>query len=158
MIMEAAANVICPFLGSVGFAIMFNIPRRYYFASGMTGAAGWVVYKLMLSHASVAVASFVGTLVIVLMSRMLTVKMKCPITLFLISGIVPLVPGAGVYYTAYYLVTNQMDMAGYKGLESVKIAFGIVLGIVFVVSIPREVFHGEYWKNRKRLFGKHTNA
>lgn len=158
MILEAVANVICPFFGSVGFAVMFNIPRRYYFAGGMTGAAGWVVYKVMLGYSSAAIASFLGTLVVVLISRMLTVKMKCPITLFLISGIVPLVPGAGVYYTVYYLVTNQIAMAGQKGLESIKIAFGIVLGIVFIVSIPREVFHGYYWKKRNGTARKNTKA
>ncbi len=55
-------------------------------------------------------------------------------------GIIPLVPGAGIYYTAYYLVTGQMSLAAVKGLEAVKIAFAIVLGIIFVVSIPRDVF------------------
>ena len=53
-----------------------------------------------------ALASFFGTLAVVLISRILTVRMKCPITIFLISGIIPLVPGAGVYFTAYYLVTE----------------------------------------------------
>ena len=75
--------------------------------------------------------------------------MKCPITVFLISGIFPLVPGAGVYYTAYYLVTDQIALAGERGLGALKIAFAIVLGIAFVVSIPREVFRGQYWRNRK---------
>ena len=89
---------------------------------------------------TVALASFVGTLAVVLISRILTVRKKCPITIFLVSGIIPLVPGAGIYYTAYYLVTGQMSLAAVKGLEAVKIAFAIVLGIIFVVSIPRDVF------------------
>ena len=103
----------------------------------------------MQGYASAAVASFLGALVVVLISRMLTVKMKCPITIFLVSGIFPLVPGAGIYYTAYYLVTNQLALAAQKGLESVKIAFGIVLGIVFIVSIPREAFQIKYWRQRR---------
>ena len=59
-------------------------------------------------------------------------------------------PGARVYYTAYYLVTGQTGLAGQSGLEALKIAFAIVLGIVLVVSIPREVFQGQYWKNGRR--------
>ena len=62
-------------------------------------------------------------------------------TIFLVSGIIPLVPGAGIYYTVYYMVTNQLAEASRRGMESVKVAFAIVLGIVFVVSIPRDVFH-----------------
>ena len=87
----------------------------------------------------------------VLISRILTVRMKCPITIFLISGIIPLVPGAGVYFTAYYLVTNRMALAGQRGMEALKIAFAIVLGIVLIVSIPREFFQIRYWRQRKAL-------
>ncbi len=61
---------------------------------------------------------------------------------------------AGIYYTAYYLVTGQMSLAAVKGLEAVKIAFAIVLGIIFVVSIPRDAFQIRYWRakrKRKRL-------
>ena len=76
-------------------------------------------------------------------------SLKCPITIFLISGIITLVPGAGIYFTAYYLVTNQLAMAAVKGLGAVKVAFAIVLGIVCIVSIPREVFQKEYWIERK---------
>ena len=40
-------------------------------------------------------------------------------------------------------------MAAVKGLGAVKVAFAIVLGIVCIVSIPREVFQKEYWIERK---------
>ena len=62
----------------------------------------------------------------------------------------PLVPGARVYYTAYYLVTGQTGLAGQSGLEALKIAFAIVLGIVLVVSIPREVFPGAVLEERQK--------
>ena len=78
-----------------------------------------------------------------------TVRLKCPITIFMISGIITLVPGAGIYFTAYYLVTNQFAMAAAKGIGAIKVAFGIVLGIVCIVSVPREVFQKEYWVERK---------
>lgn len=142
-------NILCPFLATTAYAVMFNIPKRFYFCCGATGVLSWLVYSASAGSTSPAIASFLGTLAAVLMSRMLTVKMKCPITIFLISGIIPLVPGAGVYYTAYYLVTNQLMKAAEKGIESVKIAFAIVLGIVFVVSVPRELFRLEYWKQRR---------
>ena len=146
MIEEILVNGVCAFMGTVGFAMMFNVPKRYYLSCGMTGAVGWLVYKGVHVYASSAVASFLAALMVVLISRMLTVRMKCPITIFLVSGIIPLVPGAGVYYTAYYLV-----MAAQKGMESIKIAFGIVLGIAFIISIPREAFQMGYWRQKIRL-------
>ena len=68
----------------------------------------------------------------------------------LVSGIFPLVPGAGVYYTAYYFVTDSLRLASQKGIESLKMAFAIVLGIVFVVSIPKQWFQVSYWKNKRK--------
>lgn len=147
-------NIVCPFFGTLAFSILFNVPKKYYICCGITGMAGWLCYCLGIQFTSVTVASFMGTLVVVLMSRIFAVWQKCPITVFLVSGIFPLVPGAGVYYTAYYLVTDSLRMAAIKGLESVKIAFAIVLGIVFIVSMPREWFQVSYWKNRKEILRK----
>lgn len=147
--MEVFMNTVCPFAGTIAYAVLFNVPKRYYLSCGLTGLAGWLVFASVDSRGSSAVAAFLGALVVVLISRMLTVRMKCPITIFLVSGIFPLVPGAGVYYTAYYLVTNQLGLAAQKGLDSVKTAFGIVLGIVFIVSIPREFFQAGYWRQRR---------
>ncbi len=155
MMLEMIMNIVCSFLGTLGFALMFHVPPKYFFSCGMTGVAGWMVYKMVVSFTvfSPAVASFLGAFVVVLVSRILTVIKRCPITIFLVSGIVPLVPGAGVYFTAYYLVTNQFALAATQGIEAVKIAFGIVLGIVFVLAIPREFFGVRYWKQRW-LFSK----
>ena len=61
-------------------------------------------------------------------------------TIFLISGIFPLVPGAGIYWTVYYLVTEQLGLAVYTGYEAVKAAVAIVLGIVFVFELPQGLF------------------
>ena len=144
---EILSNLFCSFAGTIGFAIMYNVPKKYYIGCGVTGMAGWIVYLLVsgMNYVSAAVGSFFGAFIVVLISRMLSVKMRCPITIFLISGILPLVPGAGIYNTVYYIVTNQLTQAALKGIESLKIAFAIVMGIVIVVSIPRDVFHKIYY-------------
>ena len=61
-------------------------------------------------------------------------------TVFLICGIFPLVPGAGIYWTSYYLVTAQMRLAMSSGFAAMKAAIAIVLGIVFVFEIPNGFF------------------
>ena len=154
MISTIILAIVESFLATLAYAVLFNVPKQYYTTCGITGLSGWIVYLAMCQVTTVALASFVGTLAVVLISRIFTVRKKCPITIFLVSGIIPLVPGAGIYYTAYYLVTGQMSLAAVKGLEAVKIAFAIVLGIIFVVSIPRDTFQIRYWRakrKRKRL-------
>lgn len=142
-------NVICPCLGTVAFAVMFHVPKRFYISCATIGTLGWLVYCAVVKGTSPAIASFFASLTVVLISRVLTVRMKCPITMFVIPGIFPLIPGASVYYMAYNLVINETREAGQSGFLALKIAFGIALGIVSAVSIPREVFGMDYWRARK---------
>lgn len=129
-------------LGTVGFAVLFGVPRRYYLRCALIGAMGWVLYVALQKWLSQPEATFAATLAVVLLSRFFAVRAKCPVTVFLISGIFPLVPGAGVYWTVYYIVMDQLDLAGEKGLWTLKIAVAIVLGIVLMLELPQKWFAG----------------
>lgn len=142
-------GVICAFIGTIAFSHLFNVHSKHYFFCGLVGAVGYLCYCLLDLRVATGFATFVATMVVVLFSRILTVIRRCPITIFLVSGIFPLVPGASVYNTAYYFVMNNVDEAIVWGINSLKIAFAIVLGIVFVVSIPRQFFNPKYWQIRK---------
>ena len=146
--MTFVLNLLLASTGSLAFAILYNVPRKFYLCAAFTGMAGWFCYYLIVPFMDTAVASFFGAVGVVLVSRIFAVWKKCPITVFLISGIFPLVPGAGVYYTMYYLVSNELTLAAIKGLESLKIAFGIVLGIVFIVTIPKKWFFIQNWRKK----------
>ena len=146
--MTFVLNLLLASTGSLAFAILYNVPRKFYLCAAFTGMAGWFCYYLIVPFRDTAVASFFGAVGVVLVSRIFAVWKKCPITVFLISGIFPLVPGAGVYYTMYYLVSNELTLAAIKGLESLKIAFGIVLGIVFIVTIPKKWFFIQNWRKK----------
>ena len=142
-------NSICAFIGTIAFSHLFNVPTKHYFYCGLVGAMGYICYCLLDISTAATFATFVGTMVVVLGSRIFAVVRKCPITVFLISGIFPLVPGFSVYNTAYYFVTNNLDEAVVWGINSLKIAFAIVLGIVFIVSIPKQFFTARYWHIRR---------
>ena len=142
--MTFVLNLLLASTGSLAFAILYNVPRKFYLCAAFTGMAGWFCYYLIVPFTDTAVASFFGAVGVVLVSRIFAVWKKCPITVFLISGIFPLVPGAGVYYTMYYLVSNELTLAAIKGLESLKIAFGIV----FIVTIPKKWFFIQNWRKK----------
>lgn len=140
MIRDIVVHVICPFMGTIGYAVLYNIPAKFYISCGIIGMLGWLMYCLVVPFSSPAIASFFGALIVALIGRFLTVKMKCPIIIFLISAIFPLVPGAGIYNTVYHLVANEFSMAAYYGMSALKIAFAIVMGMAFVLPVPRDVF------------------
>ena len=139
--MSIILQTIVAFFATVSFAVLFQVPRHQYFWSGITGSLGWLCYLLVnQGYDSVVIASFAATLALTAVSRFFAVWRKTPITIFLICGIFPLVPGAGIYYTAYYFIIGDNAMAAAKGTETLKIAVAITLGIVIILSIPQKIF------------------
>ena len=136
------AHTLLAFAGTIAFALLFGVPRKYFISCGCIGGAGWLLYEALMAWAGATAteATFFATVLVILLSRLRAVRERCPVTVFLISGIFPLVPGAGIYWTSYYLVTGQMRLAASSGFAAVKAAIAIVLGIVFVFEIPNGFF------------------
>ncbi len=132
-------QVFAAVLGTMAFSLLYGVPRKYYPYCGAIGGAGWLVYLAASSWGGI-LASLVATMAVALLSRLTAIRKRCPVTVFLITGIFPLVPGAQVYWMAYYFVTNETGLAASHGYLAVKTAFAIVLGIVFVFEIPQRVF------------------
>lgn len=150
---EILLQMFCSFMGTLMFSTLFNVEKKYFAGCGLVGMCGWMGYYFAQEHLSAATCCFIGTVIIVIASNILAIQMKCPMTVFLVAGIFPLVPGAGVYHTAYYLVTGDMPKAAAYGLGALQNAFGIVLGIVFVLAVPRKYYHTSYWKHRGKEQG-----
>ena len=145
--MKMLLELIPAATGTIAFAILYAIPKKYYPYCAAIGAAGWLLYRIMANIAGVGTfeATFLATALVVLLSRFVAVAEHCPATIFVTAGIFPLVPGAGIYWACYYLVTSQFDQAGISGLSALQSIIGIVLGIVFIFELPHKFF-----KLRKR--------
>ena len=128
------------FIGTIAFALLFHVPRPYYLTCGVTGTLGWSCYLILAPSASPAEAAFFATALVALLSRFFAIRERCPVTIFLISGILPLVPGGGIYWTSYYLLQEETELSSAKGFETIKVAVAMVLGIVFVFELPQKLF------------------
>ncbi len=135
-------HFIVSMLATVSFAVLFNAPKKEVPFCGLTGAVGWIVYYISTQNGvNIVVASVVATFCLTILARCFAVVRKTPVTVYLLSGIFPLVPGAGIYYTAYYLFIGNHEMSGLKGLETLEVAGAIVFGIIFGFGIPQALFH-----------------
>lgn len=127
-------------LGTVAFALLFGVPRNCYIPCGVIGAVGWWIYIGAQGMTNETMAVLLATMMVVFLSRTAAVWRHCPATLFLIPGIFPLVPGAGVYWAAYYVVTDRLMMAAHTGYGAAKTAVAMVLGIIFIFELPQTLF------------------
>ena len=138
-----AAQTAAAAVGTVAFALLFGVPGRNYVLCGLIGGAGWALYGLLqqAGWCTPTGAAFFAAALVTVLSRLGSVWQRCPSTVFLIAGIFPLVPGAGIYWTAYYVVSNRLPEALDSGFAAVKTAVAIVLGIVIMFELPNRLFH-----------------
>lgn len=92
-----------------------------------------------MSH-SVVGAAFFAALAVAAYSHVRAKICRCPVTVFLICGIIPLVPGGGIFWTAYYIVTEQLRMAAATGFVALKVTIAIAGGIILASGIINKLF------------------
>lgn len=150
MTLEMCMQFLTAFAGTVAFSVIFSVPKEYYPTCGLIGGCGWIVCWGCMNFFDInaIVSSFLATVFIGLASRFASSRQKCPVTLFLIAGIFPEVPGVGIYRTVYYTVMQDNYRSVYYGRQTVGIAVAMVLGIVLVFEIPQKTINRLAKKNR----------
>ena len=134
---ELTAQFFLAGAGTLSFAILFACPRRLLPYCALVGGAGWLVYELaVLLGADSTLASLLAVIPLTLLTRIFSIFCKAPVTVFLLPGIFPLVPGAGIYYTAYYFIQGNNALALSNGITTFKIAVALATGIALVLGIP----------------------
>lgn len=126
---------------TISFAVLFSAPKKELLLCGFSGALSWIVYSIMCEIGfDVVLSSAIAAFVLSLFARLFAAVRRCPVTVYLLTGIFPLVPGAGIFYTAYYLFMEDNVTAGTKALTTFEVAGAIVLGIIFGFAIPQKIF------------------
>ena len=130
---------ISAFFASAAFAILFYLPKKYIIHAGMTGSFCWFIYLIVNKVADDKVlATFAATLVVAITAHILARILKTPVTLFLIPGIICLVPGGGMYQIVQSFIDNNTVMTQHYFFETLQIAGAIALGIFIVDTFFRK--------------------
>lgn len=125
------------FISTFAFAVLFSAPKSQYLFCGLCGCFTWGMYLLFQGFGySTVISSLFATFFLTVLARILSILKKNPVTIYLITGVLPLVPGAGIYYTSYYLIMNEGSKSISMGVETFKIAGAIALGIIFGFAVP----------------------
>jgi uncharacterized membrane protein YjjB (DUF3815 family) len=141
MVLEFLLNFSLSFVATVGFAVIFNAPRRELINCGITGAVGWVIYHYVVKKTGDStMASLFGSMAASAGSRMLAYSRQAPSTLFLIPGIIPLVPGYFIYNLMLSLTEKDFYKSYVSGVGTLQIAAAIAIGIVVVFTLPYSFF------------------
>ena len=104
------------------------------------GTITWLMYMLCIRiWNNEAIAVFVSGFSAVLASRVLAVLRRCPATVFLMTSLIPLLPGISLYRSIYYLLMGSAQISMHFGKLCFLTAFTIAVSIAIVQQIPRNL-------------------
>ncbi len=126
------------FLAVISFALILELPKKYVLLAGGIGAAGWLVFLLVREFSgSVIAASFVSSMVVALSSHISARICKAPVTVFLVAGILPSVPGTSIYRSVSYMIGSNPELSSHYLVETLQIAGAIAMAIFIMDSLFR---------------------
>lgn len=103
---------------TLGFAVLFNAPRRALVACGATGVIGYLARLLALDIGiSLPGASFIGAALIGVVSEVFAAIFRLPATVFIITGFVPLLPGVAAVRSMYQVLSGDYTHGGQNAVN-----------------------------------------
>ncbi len=144
------------FFATAAFGILFQAPKKSLVISGVIGAVGWVLFVLLRHHLGYNSfhANFFAAVIIALGSDLSARMFKQPATIFVIPGIIPLVPGLGMYQGMTQIIEKNYELGTATLLTACTDSAAIALGMMVMTSVFRVLKMSKARKQRlQRLKG-----
>lgn len=134
LVLQSAAA----FLAILGFSLILEVPKRFLLYTGFAGAVCWFVYLgVELAGYSLLASAFLCSGAVALLSHIFARRLKAPVTVFLLTGILPAVPGASIYRSVYFLIHGEPALCNFYLIQTIQIAGAMALAIFIVDSLFR---------------------
>ncbi len=130
LVLDLLRQGVLAFLATLGFAVLFNVPRRSLLACGLTGVAGYLT-RLLALHLGLAPAgaAFAGAALVGLLSELFAYTLQLPATVFIVSGFIPLVPGVAAARAMLELMSGDTARGGPNAINAALSTGAIAAGI-----------------------------
>lgn len=125
---------------TLGFSVIFRVPVRHIPVCIVVGAMGWISYLVAVYYFdSTVLGTFLGACMVGLLSTLASYIFKDASTIFVIPGILCLVPGAKIFYTMDALMKHQMELAAKTGVQMLMLAGAIAMGLLVMYACTNTV-------------------
>jgi len=139
MLKQILLHSLGAFGGTLGYAFLLNAPMNTVLPASLTGLLGYVIYEVMLTllGQGMMFSYFVATVVIAVICEVAARIMRMPSTIFLLTALVPLVPGYTFYCAMLAIVEHNGTGVASYGLEAVQIVAVIAVGAAVTSTLFR---------------------
>lgn len=147
MFLDFIVHFSSGFISALGFAVLYNIPRKTIVPAGFTGAIGWTIYFFLVTYLGAIdfLATITASFFIAFASQIFARRLKTPVIIFTLPGLIPLVPGGMAYNMMRAFVegnaTLGFEYATNTFLTAGALALGLTInGVVFQLFTSRSLF------------------
>lgn len=163
MILEILIKSFWAGIAAIGFAILFNVPRRTLFAIWLLGGLGGLIkFTAMNYEIGIVFASFWAATVVGFVSIQTAHLQKSPPLIFSIPAVIPMVPG----FFAYKFMLGMIALTSMENADTylktlidtvnngakmmfVLISLGTGVAIPMLLTRKESIKKSRYNKNKK---------
>jgi uncharacterized membrane protein YjjB (DUF3815 family) len=132
----AILQIVTGCLGSLGFAVLFNISGKKLVFASLGGLLSWTFFLLLgFLIEGEAVRYFLSSFALSIYAEVMARRLKTPTTTFIIISLVPLIPGSSLYYTMASAVQLNIKAFLERGIHTLSLAGALALGIIVSSTI-----------------------
>ena len=127
--------------GAVCFSMLFNIRGKRLLVSSVGGFLSWSFYLFFEYFLGNEVLSyFIVAALITAYAEIMARVVKAPTTTFIMAALVPLIPGASLYYTMTSAFSGNFELFGTKAVYTFELAAALALGVIVASAVSKAVF------------------
>ena len=129
-------QVLMGTVGAFGFSILFNVRGMKLIPATLGGFISWgtcLLFQPLIPEE--AIRYVIATTVLTFYSEYMARKYKCPATVFLTAGSIPLIPGGSLYFTINFAMTKQWDLFFHKAVATLLLMIAMSAGILISMTV-----------------------
>ncbi len=123
-----------------GFAMIYGLRGKHVVFAVISSLISCLAYELAyLFGLGLLLSAMIASALAAAYSDIMAHKIKVPATMMIIVGILPLVPGARLYYTMLGIVRDNTEMFYANGEAALLLAAGLAIGIIAVTAVSKPI-------------------
>ncbi|MDO5022336.1 MAG: threonine/serine exporter family protein [Eubacteriales bacterium] len=126
-------EIIACVCATLSLALLLGQPKRTLFFTAAIALTGYLVFVFLNQS---FFAYFVSGLIVGILCEITARITKTVASIYLVCGIIPMVPGLGLYRAAEHFVNENYDLA----LETLLHAFGGIGAIALALTVSTLIF------------------
>ena len=141
--MNDAIQLLAALGGSLGFGALFNLHGKKLVWAALGGLVSWAIYLLVEEFTHNAyLCAFVASAALTLYAECMARVHKAPVTIFLVTAAIPLIPGGSLYRTVNHLMQQHPELSAAEGVHTLLFAACMSAGITLTSLMVKILLHG----------------